>query len=114
MFDFPATPPPIEGQEFTPAGGPTYVWHAPVWTLKPVVGPGSGSGTVTSVAAASTVAGLSFSGSPVTTSGTLSLGGVVALSGGGTGATSASAARIALGAAPLLSPAFTGTPTAPT
>ena len=30
MFDFPATP--TENQVFTPPGGPTYVYRAPVWT----------------------------------------------------------------------------------
>jgi hypothetical protein len=28
-FDFPAAP--TEGQVFAPVGGPTYVFHAPVW-----------------------------------------------------------------------------------
>src|SRR5262245_59391975 len=31
-FDFPASP--VDGQEFTPPGGPTYVFQTPVWLLK--------------------------------------------------------------------------------
>jgi len=30
-FDFPASP--IEGQTFTPPGGPSYIYHAPAWQL---------------------------------------------------------------------------------
>lgn len=45
--------------------------------VAPTGGGGGGSGTVTSVAASSTVTGLSFSGSPITTSGTLTLSGTV-------------------------------------
>lgn len=52
----------------------------------------SGSGTVTSVAASGGTTGLSFSGSPITTSGTLTLAGTLAITNGGTGATTASAA----------------------
>lgn len=63
-------------------------------------GGGGGSGTVTSVGASSSVSGLGFSGSPVTTSGTLSLTGTVALASGGTGATNASGARTALSLVP--------------
>lgn len=63
---------------------------------------GGGSGTVTSVGAASTVSGLAFSNSPVTSSGTLTLTGTVA------------AASIDSAIARLASPALTGSPTAPT
>lgn len=45
------------------------------------------SGTVTSVAASGGTTGLTFSGSPITTSGTLTLGGTLAVANGGTGAT---------------------------
>lgn len=31
-FDFPASP--VDGQEFTPSGGPTYIFASPVWLLK--------------------------------------------------------------------------------
>lgn len=47
----------------------------------------SGSGTVTSVDASGGTTGLSFTGGPVTTSGTLTLGGTLVVSNGGTGAT---------------------------
>ena len=41
-FDFPANP--TNGLEYTPAGGPTYVWHAPTWTVKTVPDTGGGGG----------------------------------------------------------------------
>lgn len=47
---------------------------------------GSGSGTVTSVNASGGTTGLSFSGGPITTSGTLTLAGGLVVSNGGTGA----------------------------
>lgn len=69
-------------------------------TQLPAGGGGGGSGTVTSVGASTTVSGLGFSGSPVTSSGTLSLTGVVAVASGGTGASDASGARTALSLVP--------------
>lgn len=60
-----------------------------------------GTGTVSSVAASGGTTGLTFSGSPITTSGTLTLGGTLAVANGGTGATSAGAALTSLGAAAL-------------
>lgn len=59
----------------------------------------AGGGTVTSVDASGGTTGLSFTGGPVTGSGTLTLGGTLALANGGTGATSASGARLNIGAA---------------
>jgi len=59
----------------------------------------AGAGTVTSVAASGGTTGLSFTGSPITTSGTLTVGGTLVIANGGTGATSASGARLNLGAA---------------
>ena len=63
-----------------------------------------GTGTVTSVNADGSTTGMSFSGGPITTSGTLTLGGTLALSNGGTGATSAGAALTSLGAYPATNP----------
>jgi hypothetical protein len=54
-------------------------------------------GTVTSVAASGGTTGLTFTGSPITSSGTLTLGGTLGLANGGTGATTAAAARTNLG-----------------
>jgi len=54
-------------------------------------------GTVTSVAASGGSTGLTFSGSPITTSGTLTLGGTLAIGSGGTNSTTASGARTNLG-----------------
>lgn len=51
-------------------------------------GGGGGSGTVTSVAASGGTTGFSFTGSPITTSGTLTLTGTLNVANGGTGATS--------------------------
>jgi hypothetical protein len=59
----------------------------------------SGGGSVTSVAASGGTTGLSFTGSPITGAGTLTLGGTLAIASGGTGATSASGARLTLSAA---------------
>ena len=50
-------------------------------------GGGGGSGTVTSVDASGGTTGLSFTGGPITTSGTLTLGGTLGVANGGTGAT---------------------------
>lgn len=57
---------------------------------------GGGGGTVASVNASGGTTGLSFSGGPITTTGTLTLGGVLGLANGGTGATSAEDAAAAL------------------
>ena len=56
------------------------------------------SSYVTSVNASGGTTGLTFSGGPITGAGTLTLGGTLAIANGGTGATTASAARTALGA----------------
>ena len=63
-----------------------------------------GGGTVTSVAASGGTTGLSFTGSPITTSGTLTLGGTLAVASGGTGATDAATALTNLGAYPASNP----------
>lgn len=58
-----------------------------------------GGGTVTSVALSGGSTGLTVSGSPITTSGTITLAGTLAVANGGTGATSAAGARSNLSAA---------------
>jgi len=60
---------------------------------------GSGSGTVTSINVSGGTTGLTTSGGPVTTSGTITLAGTLHVDNGGTGATTASGARTNLGAA---------------
>ena len=54
------------------------------------------SGTVTSVQMSSSLSGISFSGGPITSSGTITASGTLGISNGGTGATSASSARTQL------------------
>ena len=53
----------------------------------------AGSGTVTSVNVSGDSTGLTFSGGPITSSGTITMGGTLAVGYGGTGATTASTAR---------------------
>lgn len=59
----------------------------------------SGTGTVTSVAASGGTTGMTFSGSPITAAGTLTLGGTLNVASGGTDSTTAAGARTNLGAA---------------
>lgn len=81
---------------------------AAIWQ---VLGSSISSGTVTSVAFSGGTTGLTVSGSPITSSGTLTLAGTLAIANGGTGATTASAARTALGLGTLAtqSGTFSGT-----
>jgi hypothetical protein len=69
------------------------------WTGLPYASGPGGTGTVTSVDASGGTTGFTFTGGPITTGGTLILGGTLAVANGGTGATTASAARAALGVA---------------
>jgi hypothetical protein len=61
-----------------------------------------GGGSVTSVNASGGSTGLTFGGGPITSSGTLTLGGVLSLASGGTGSTTAAGART------NLLPSYTG------
>ena len=56
----------------------------------------AGTGTVTSVAISGGTTGLTVSGSPITTNGTITLGGTLALASGGTGATTQAGAANAV------------------
>ncbi len=72
-------------------------------------------GTVTSVAASGGTTGLTFSGSPVTSSGTLTLGGTLAVANGGTGVTtSTGTGSVVLSTSPTLTTPNLGTPSAAT
>src|SRR5262245_37625332 len=64
-------------------------------------GGGGGTGTVTSVNVSGGSTGLTFSGGPVTVSGTITMAGTLAIAAGGTGATTAAGALSALGGQPL-------------
>ena len=63
---------------------------APTWAVPAVTG-------VTSVAASGGTTGMTFSGSPITTSGTLTLAGTLVVANGGTGATTLAANNVLLG-----------------
>lgn len=66
-------------------------------TINSSGGGGGGGGTVTSVNASGGSTGFSFSGGPITGSGTLTMSGTLGVANGGTGATTAANARTALG-----------------
>lgn len=59
--------------------------------------PAGGSGTVTSVDVSGGTTGLTYSGGPITTSGTITMAGTLAVANGGTGATTTTNARQNLG-----------------
>jgi len=64
----------------------------------------AGTGTVTSVGLSGGTTGLTASGSPITTTGTITLDGTLAVANGGTGATTAGNALTNLGAYPSANP----------
>ena len=66
--------------------------------------PGPTGGGVTSVNVSGGTTGLTTSGGPITSSGTITLGGVLAVANGGTGAITAPAALTSLGAYPASNP----------
>ena len=68
-------------------------------TFRTAIGAGTGNGSVTSIALSGGTTGITVTGSPITTSGTFTLGGTLAVANGGTGATTAGAALTSLGAA---------------
>lgn len=71
-------------------------------------GGGNGTGTVTSVNVSGGVTGLTTSGGPITTNGTITLSGKVNIASGGTNATTAAAALTNLGAYPASNPSGFG------
>jgi len=86
-----ATPGLVAGTNITITG----TW--PNQTIDSSGGGGGGGGSVTSVALSGGTTGLTVTGSPITTAGTITLAGTLALANGGTGSTTAAAARTALG-----------------
>lgn len=85
-----------------PANGQVLAYNGTAW-----VNSSAGTGSVTSVQASGGTTGLSFSGGPVTGAGTLTLAGTLALANGGTGATTAAAARTNLGLGTMATQAST-------
>ncbi len=76
-------------------------------TVRLLASTAAATGTVSSVNASGGTTGLTFTGGPVTGSGTLTLGGTLAVANGGTGAANAAAARTNLGATAVGSNVFT-------
>jgi hypothetical protein len=79
--------------------------QGPAGPTGPAGPPGPTGGGVTSVNVSGGTTGLTTSGGPITTSGTITLGGVLAVASGGTGATTAPDALTSLGAYPASNPA---------
>ena len=77
----------------TGAGGTSISGTYPNFTITSINNPG----TVTSVDASGGTTGLSFTGGPITSSGTLTLGGTLAVANGGTGATTLGASGVLYG-----------------
>ena len=78
--------------------------QGPAGPTGPAGPPGPTGGGVTSVNVSGGTTGLTTSGGPITSSGTITLGGVLAVASGGTGATTAAAALTSLGAYPASNP----------
>jgi hypothetical protein len=93
---------PDQVVSLTGAGTTTVTGTYPSFTI---TSNDSTSGTVTSVNASGGTTGMSFTGGPVTSAGTLTLNGTLAVANGGTGATDAAAALTNLGAYPASNPA---------
>ncbi len=66
-------------------------------TFRTAIGAGTGSGTVTSVAVSGGTTGLTVTGSPISSSGTITLSGTLGVPHGGTGTTSFASGRILTG-----------------
>lgn len=77
----------------TQAGGVTITGTYPSFTISST----SSGGTVTSVDSSSTVSGFTLTGGPITGTGIITLAGTLAITNGGTGASTESGARTALG-----------------
>jgi len=78
--------------------------QGPAGPTGPAGPPGPTGGGVTSVNVSGGTTGLTTSGGPITSSGTITLGGVLAVSAGGTGATTEAGALTSLGAYPASNP----------
>lgn len=78
-------PAPLVGQE-------NYLLSASGW-----IAPTSGSGTVTSVDVSGGATGITFTGGPITTSGTITMGGTLAVANGGTGQTTYTNGQLLIG-----------------
>jgi hypothetical protein len=92
---------PDQVVSLTGAGTTTVTGTYPSFTI---TSNDSTSGTVTSINASGGTTGMSFSGGPITSAGTLTLNGTLAVANGGTGATDAVAALTNLGAYPASNP----------
>jgi hypothetical protein len=95
-YDFPASP--TEDQEYTPAGGVTYIYKAPRWTVKAINSVTSVTGTAPVVSSGGSTPAISMAAATTSVPGYL---------------TSADWNTFN-GKAPLASPVFTGDPQAPT